>query len=153
MPLFRPLLAAFAAAIPVFAINSEPPVIESVTISGAGPDVKLAARWASHMTLPPSLRTFAGSGALGHYSDVRAELDASGSLVFRVVPKPQIRLHEVRFEPNSFGLQAKGAEGSAIDEAGAHQIALDAQRQLQARGYLNARVDYTFARAARVPAL
>jgi outer membrane protein insertion porin family len=81
---------------------------------------------------------------LGRYSDVRAEMDGSGKLVFRVEPKRTVRVHKVRIEPNSFGLQPKVEEGATLDDAGAREVALQAQRELRSRGFPDAHVTYVF---------
>lgn len=124
-------------------------MVQSVTVRGAPPGVALATQVGRPLdasAVSKDLRTLWG---LGRFSDVRAEIDPAGNLVFRTVPKAEARLHEVRIEPNSFGLQFKAEEGAPIDAAGAQRIASQAEQQLQQRGYRSARVNYAFARAAR----
>jgi outer membrane protein insertion porin family len=133
----------------MFAAGPPPLLVESVAINGPRPDVALSTQVGRPYDAATVSRDVHRLWSLGRYSDVRAETDASGNVVFRTTSKPQVRLREVRIEPNSFGLQAKGGEGSPIDDQAAWKIALDAKRQLQARGYPDARVTYTFARVNR----
>jgi len=138
----RILLTAITVVSTAFSASPEPPVIESVSVPGAGADVKLATQVGQPYDAATVTKDVHYLWALGRYSDVKAELDDRGNLVFRVVPRRPKRLHEVRVEPNSFGLQIKGKQGAPIDDAGAHSVALDAQKQLRARGYLDTRVTY-----------
>ena len=137
------------AAAPWLAAAQTAPVVQSVTVRGAPRGVTLATqvgRPFDDSAVNKDVRTLWG---LGRFSDVRAEIDPAGNLVFRTTPRAEGRIHEVRVEPSSFGLEFKAEEGAPIDERGAQRIAADAQRRLEARGYLHARVTYAFARAAR----
>ena len=145
----RFFLAAIAAVLPVFAMGPPPLLVESVAVSGPRPDVALTTQVGRPYDADAVSRDVHRLWNLGRYSDVRAETDAAGNVVFHTTLKPALRLRQVRIEPNSFGLQAKGAAGAPIDDQAAWQIALDAKRQLQARGYPNARVGYTFAKVGR----
>src|SRR5205823_2214464 len=51
--------------------------------------------------------------------------------------------HEMRIEPSSFGLQLGLPQGTPLDRFRAHQVALQARRQLIAQGYDDAKVDYS----------
>src|SRR5258708_3396758 len=77
----------------------------------------------------------------GRFNDVRVETKGT-SVIFHVVENPRILLHEVRMEPHTFGLQVKVPEGTALTKFRLHQIALDVERQLNASGHRDARVDY-----------
>ena len=137
------------AVAPLVAAAQTPPIVKSITASSVPPGVTLATQVGLPFDAAAVTRDVRTLWSLGRYSDVRAEIDPEGNLLFRTAPKAVGRLHEVRIEPNSFGLEIKGEEGAPIDEPGAQQIALRAQRQLEERGYRNARVDYAFARAPR----
>jgi outer membrane protein insertion porin family len=121
--------------------------VQSVTARGVPPGVALATQVGRPFDAAAVSRDVRTLWSLGRFSDVHAEIDPAGNLVFRTVPKAQGRLHEVRIEPNSFGLEIKSEEGAPIDEPGAQRIAARAQRQLEDRGFRGARVNYAFAKA------
>jgi hypothetical protein len=62
------------------------------------------------------------------------------AVIFRVRPRSNLRLREIRIDPNSFGLNPVVPRESPINWLKAHQIAMEAQRELNAREYPNARV-------------
>jgi outer membrane protein insertion porin family len=80
----------------------------------------------------------------GRFDDVRVETNGT-SVVFNVVENPRVFLHEIRMEPHTFGLQVKVPEGTALTKLRVHEIALDVERQLNAKGYTGAAVDYDLA--------
>ena len=61
--------------------------------------------------------------------------------MFRVREARQLQLREIHIEPNSFGLHPKIAAGTPINALRAHEIAMEAQKRLNAEGYLHAKVD------------
>ena len=80
----------------------------------------------------------------GPFSDIRVETteEPGGTAVaFRVTQGPDLRLRHVRIEPSSFGLHPKIDQGTSVSPLRAHEIALEAQKRLNAEGYLDARVD------------
>src|ERR1039457_6497765 len=80
----------------------------------------------------------------GRFDDVRVETNGT-SVVFNVVENPRVFLHEIRMSPHTFGLQVKVPEGAALTKLRLHEIALDVERQLNAKGYTGAAVDYDLA--------
>lgn len=88
----------------------------------------------------------------GQFEDIRVETvdqEAGTGVIFQVVSTRDVRLHEVRIEPSSFGLRLSVPEGTPVNRMRAHEIALEARKQLDAQGYINARVDYALVRCAR----
>lgn len=88
----------------------------------------------------------------GRFDDVLVESkqEADGTaLVFRVHEPPQMQLHEIRIEPSSFGLHPDVAEGTPMNLLKAHEIAMEAQKRLNAEGYVNARVEATLVPVSR----
>jgi outer membrane protein insertion porin family len=140
----RRSLAAFASLLisPAFA-QEPPPEVTAVEVRGAAPAVNLATQVGRPVDATALRRDVRSLWALGRFDDVRVEeirQDAGVAVVFRVTPRPNLRLREIRIEPNSFGLNPAVPRESAIDWLKAHQIAMEAQRELNARGYPNARV-------------
>ena len=137
----RYIFIAISLALPAFA---DAPKVNSVAIVGTRFPVKLATQ-AGH---PFDARVVESDvhklWATGRFDDIQVESadDADGStLVFRVHETPQLRLHEIHIEPNSFGLHPKIAANALMNPPKAHEIALEAQKRLNAEGYLHARVD------------
>jgi outer membrane protein assembly factor BamA len=122
-------------------------VVKSVSIQGVKLDVNLATQVGRPYDAQAVEKDVRHLWTLGRFHDIRAEVaeDPDGaSVVFDVVPEPQMRLHEIRLEPNSFGLQPKIPEGSMIDEREAHRVAEEARRELQVRGFLDPQVAVDF---------
>ena len=85
---------------------------------------------------------------LGRFSDVRVETeqdDDGVDVAFHVTPEPRYDLHEVRFEPHSFGIQLALPAGTLLTRAQAAKIAASARGQLAERGYTNAQVEWHLA--------
>ena len=80
----------------------------------------------------------------GRFDDVRVETKGT-SVIFHVVEVPRIFVHEVRMEPHTFGLQVKVPGGTPLTKLRAHEVASDVRRQLIAKGYTGALVDYEVA--------
>ncbi len=134
-------------------INAAPrPIVTAVVVPATNLQVNLATqvgRPYDSRTVERDVRYLWG---LGRFDDVRVEAEdrAGGvALTFRVVPSPNLLLHQVRLLPNTFGLQVQLPELTPINRLRAHEIAMDAQRQLNAGGYPNARVSYALVPAAR----
>jgi hypothetical protein len=132
----------------VFADNPLPPVrmVKSVAVRGAQVPVKLATQ-AGHpydaRGIEQDVRTL---WSTGRFNDIRAEstVDSDGvSVVFRLVSAPEMPLHEIHIEPSSFGLHPKISGGVLLTPQRAFEIALEARKQLNAEGYVNAHVDYS----------
>ena len=141
------VICAFLFAVSLFAGSA--PIVKSVAIRGADLDVALATQVGAPYDKQAIERDVRHLWTLGRFDEIRAEVtdDADGTnVIFQIVPSPQIRLHEIRIEPNSFGLQPKIPAGSMVDEREAHRIAEEARKQLQERGYLDPKVGYSFVR-------
>ena len=88
--------------------------------------------------------------SLGRFEDIRVEF-AEGAVVFRATPRSLFTIRQVRLEPNTFELEIPKLEGERIGRERADQAAADARKQLQDRGFFNARVTYEL--APRAPRL
>jgi len=139
----RYILIAINFALPAFA---DGPKVESVTIVGTRFPVTLGTQ-AGH---PFDASVVEGDvqklWAIGRFDDIQVESrdDTDGSAItFRVREARQPHLREIRIEPNSFGLHPNVAAGTPISPLRAHEIAIEAQKRLNAEGYLHARVDTT----------
>lgn len=85
--------------------------------------------------------------SLGRFEDIRVETAPHGggtAVMFRVVPSPVLRLHDVRIEPASYALKVKPPEGTPLNPMRAHEIAAQARAQLESHGYVNPQVDWEF---------
>ena len=71
------------------------------------------------------------------------------ALTFRLVPRPNLFLREVRMEPHTFGISLKVPSGALIDAARAREIAAGVESQLATRGYHDARVTGTLVPAGK----
>jgi hypothetical protein len=132
--------------------EDSPPTVASVTVPGTGLHVNLA----TQVGHPYDARTIAKDvrylWSLGRFDDIRVETadrDGGVAVVFRASVAPHLFLHEIRTQPNTYGLDMKVSEAAPITPLRAHQIALDAQRQLNREGYRSARVQYELAPAAK----
>lgn len=120
-------------------------VVTSVGVPGSNLQVKLATQVGQPYdakTIQKDVRYLWG---LGRFEDIRVETaqqDAGLAVVFRTKVFPIRMLHEVPIEPNTFGLEIKIPQFTPMSPLRAHQIALEAKRQLEQIGYQNARVEY-----------
>jgi len=133
------LLSAFAA-IPILATTS----IKSVKIVGTNLAVNLATQEGQPYDARIIEKDVHRLWGAGPFSDIRVETaeDTDGTaVVFRVTPQPDLRLRHVRIEPSSFGLHPKIDEGTSVTPLRAHEIAIEAQKRLNAEGYQDAHVD------------
>lgn len=120
-------------------------LVTSVEVPGSNLQVKLA----TQVGQPFDARTIGKDvrylWSLGRFEDIRvetAEREDGVAVVFRTKVTPIRMLHEIRIEPNTFGLQIKIPQGTAMTPLRAHDTALEAQRQLVQLGYQSARVHY-----------
>jgi outer membrane protein assembly factor BamA len=130
------IFPAFADALPV----------KSMTIVGTRFPVTLA----TQAGRPCDARAVASDvhklWATGRFDDIQVESrdDADGStIVFRMRESRHLQLREIHIEPNSLGLHPKIAAGTPINLLRAYEIAMEAQKRLNAEGYLHAKVDTT----------
>jgi|SRR5579872_3745751 len=119
-------------------------MVQSVSIRGDGARVNLETQAGQPYDAQTVGHDVHRLWSTGRFTDVRVETleqDGAISVVFRVTPAPVWRLHTVRIEPHSFGLQLKVQPGSSIDTMRAHEMAVEAQKRLQSQGYPGAHVD------------
>jgi Surface antigen variable number repeat len=123
--------------------EESPPVVTSVEVPGTTLEVNLATQVGQPYDEKTIQKDVKYLWNLGRFEDVRVEEQRDGgdlALVFRVTPKPRIFLREVRLVPNTYGVELKVPDGTLIDAYRAHEIAIEAQNQLVARGYGEAKV-------------
>lgn len=122
---------------------ADPVAVKSVTVAGTRLPVTLATQ-AGH---PFDTRVVESDvqklWATRRFDDIQVE-STDGAIVFRVREARQMQLREIHIEPNNFGLHPKIAAGTPMNVLRAHEIAMEAQKHLNAEGYLHARVDATF---------
>src|SRR5260370_19343871 len=138
-------------AAPVFAGEpSEPAVgapllVKSVSVRGTNLHVNLATQVGELYDVGVVGKDVRRLWSMGRFQDIRveaAEEPEGVSVVFHVLESRQLRLHEIHIEPSTFGLKLALPEGTPLNRPRTHEIALQAPKQLQTRGYLDAQVDY-----------
>jgi outer membrane protein insertion porin family len=133
------LLLSFPAA-----ASETTPVINSVALLGTMLPVNLTAQAGQPYDASSIRKDVRALWSTGRFEDIRVETAQSAgrvSIIFRVTEATQWQLHEIRIEPSTRGLHPKQAEGTPVNHFRAHEIALEARNQLNAEGYLHARVD------------
>jgi outer membrane protein insertion porin family len=141
------LLSAMPAS-PVLAVQP----VTSVKILGSNLAVNLATQEGQPYDARAIEKDVHQLWSTGRFSDIRVETteEPGGTAVaFRVTQGPDLRLRHLRIEPSSFGLHPKIDEGTSVSPLRAHEIALEAQKRLNAEGYLDARVDSSLLPVAR----
>src|SRR5207248_1591123 len=124
-----------------FVLACHASVIESVLVQGTRLPVNLATQVGREYDARTVARDVQQLWETGRFDDIRVEVTGT-NVVFRVLESQHLRLRKIVIEPSGFGLQPKVPEGSRVTRLRAHEIALEAQRQLEGRGYPAARVDY-----------
>jgi hypothetical protein len=124
-------------------------MVTSVAIRGPRPPVTLETQVGSPFDAAAARRDVRTLWDTGRYSDIRVEVDSDDAVVFRVTPKRAVELHEIRIEPNSFGLQLNVPQGKPIDAVAVQRIVVDAQQQLRRQGYRDPQIAYRFVPAPR----
>lgn len=120
-----------------------PPTVRSVAVPGTNLQVNLATQVGQPFDEATVSRDVRYLWALGRFQDIRVTTVEHGSaadVVFRVVREPQFTLREIRLRPSTFGVRMTVTEGALFTRPGVHALAMQAQRQLNDRGYPNARV-------------
>src|ERR1039458_7883237 len=103
-PLFTLLVV-----LPAFA-GEWTPVVKSVAVPGTGLAVKLATQAGQAYDAGAVEKDVRYLWGLGQFEDIRVEAsdDADGTaVVFHATPSQRPRLHEIRIEPSTFGLEVK----------------------------------------------
>jgi hypothetical protein len=137
-------IAVSAFLLSRLACAGEPTVI-SVAILGASAPVNLGTQVGQPYTARVVEKDVHDLWKIGLFEDVRVETTTEGdgtAVVFHVSPSADLRLRDVRIEPSSYSLRITIPEGAPINRVRAHQIAAEAQKQLNTQGYMDAEVDY-----------
>jgi hypothetical protein len=124
--------------------SSAPPLVTSVAILGTNLPVKLATQVGQLYTAEAIEKDVRDLWRTGLFDDIRVETTQQGdgtAVVFDVLPSPDLRLHDIRIDPSSYGLRLTVPEGTPINRMRAHEIAAEARRHLNAQGYTDAQVD------------
>jgi hypothetical protein len=140
-------------------------LVRSVVVPGTNLQVNLATQVGKPYDAADIAKDVRYLWSLGRFEDVRAEIsggetcesegaDAIGAVdavdvVFRVAVEPRYAVRGIRIEPHTFGVAMSLPEGALLTRPQAHQVALDARKQLHERGYRRAKVAYAFAPAGR----
>jgi len=132
-----------APAIYFVSIISASEVVKSVEVPGSHLQVQLSTQVGQPFDASRIAKDVRYLWSLGRFEDVRVEStesDGGVDLVFRTKVAPIRMLREIRIEPNTFGLEIRIPQGTAMTDLRAHDTALEAQRQLRQLGYQSARV-------------
>jgi outer membrane protein insertion porin family len=127
-------------------------LVRSVSVPGTNLQVNLATQVGAPYDADAVVRDVRYLWSLGRFEDIRVETaeDEDGvRVLFRVTVEPRYSLHEIRIEPNTFGVEMSLPEGTLLTHRQALQLALQAERQLNDRGYRKAKVTYALAPAGR----
>ena len=126
-------------------------LIHSVSVPGTTLEVNLATQVGQPYDAATIDRDVKTLWNLGKFHDIRVETvnsDDGTDVVFRVTPEPQYPLRDIRLKPNTFGIQMTMAPGTVLTQARAQELALEAQRQLNEKGYYKAKITWSFSPAA-----
>lgn len=137
--LFSPLLADDSAP------ESTPELVTSVAVQGSTVHVPFTTQVGQPIDTEKVEDDVHQLWHTGRFDDIRVETqkeEQGTAVIFHVVESHPMQLHEFRMEPSTFGLQFTLPEGSPMNALRAHQIALQAQQQLQEQGFRDAHVDY-----------
>jgi len=127
-------------------------LVTSVEVPGSNLQVKLATQVGHPFDAQTIGKDMRYLWSLGRFDDIRvetAEREDGVAVVFRAKVIPIRMLHEIRIEPNTFGLQIRIPQGTPMTALRAHDTAREAQRQLRQLGYQSARVHYDMKPAPR----
>jgi outer membrane protein assembly factor BamA len=121
-----------------------PGVVKSVTVQGGDAKLKLATRVGDPVAQSNLQKDVRALWATGQFTDIqvltRDEPDGT-AVVFVVAEKPPFVLHDMRIEPNSFGMKPNLPLGSPIDEVQARRVAGQVRSKLVEKGYMDAIVN------------
>lgn len=130
---------------PLFADDSAPQLISSVSVEGSSFRVPFATQVGQPYDSDKIQNDVHQLWRTGRFEDIRVETrnEEQGTVViFHVVEAQPMQLHELRMEPSTFGLQFTVPEGTPINRLRAQQIANQAEQQLKEQGFRDAEVDY-----------
>jgi outer membrane protein insertion porin family len=125
--------------------TSPPLLVKSVAIHGTGVSVALRTQVGRQFDTGTIEKDVRQLWSTGRFEDIRVETkneDEGTAVVFDVVETKPLELHELKIEPSTFGLQLTLPQGTPVTRLRAHQIASQAQKQLQDDGFRDAEVDY-----------
>src|SRR5438045_3047290 len=124
------MLRKLVVSLSAFVYSGQASVVESVSVSQTDLRVNLATQVGTEFDAGAVASDVHRLWETGRFEDIKVETTGS-AVVFRVVEAPQPRLRKILIEPSSFGLQPKIAEGAPVSRFRAHEIALEAQKQLE----------------------
>lgn len=129
--------------------GEQPAIVKSVAVQGTSLRVNLATQVGAPFDARSIRKDVHTLWSSGRFQDVRVVASPDETeVVFHAVEARERPLHALRIEPTSYHLQLTIPEGTPLNPARAHQVALEAQKQLVAEGYADARVDYELEPAA-----
>ena len=133
----------------VFVVTPKPLVIQagnvkSVAVEGGSTNVRLSTKVGDPVQQANIGKDVRALWASGQFTDIQVktkeERDGT-AVVFNVTPKTQLYLHDMRIEPNSYGMAPNLAIGSPIDEVQAQRISGQIRNKLVEKGFKDAVVD------------
>ena len=119
-------------------------MVSSVEVQGSDLKTSLATRAGHRYDADLVTKDVRTLWATGRFSDIQVETAKNPdgmSVIYHVVEKPLLKLHEVRIEPHTYGLRFSLPEGTPMDRARAQQAAIDFRGKLTEQGYTDAEVD------------
>lgn len=129
-----------------------PTLVRSVAVPGTNLQVNLATQVGAAYNAGDINRDVRYLWSIGRFQDIRVETSEVGhavDVVFRVTGEPRYSVRGIRIEPHTFGVELRLPEGTLLTRPEARNLALQAERQLNERGYRRANVQYAFTPAGR----
>ena len=125
--------------------DSEESVVQSISLVGSNAQVTFRTQVGQPYDAAIIEKDVRQLWSTGKFEDIQVERkdgEQGVAVIFHVVEVQARPLHEFRIEPSTFGLQLKVPEGTPITRLRAHQIAGQAEKELQESGFRDAQVDY-----------
>jgi len=132
-----------AAAIALLAST----LVRSVAVPGTNLQVNLSTQVGAPYDAAAVAKDVRYLWGLGRFEEIRVETGGDENavdVVFRVAVERRYAVRDVRMEPHTFGVEMSLPDGTLLTRPEAHGLAVEAERQLAARGYREAKVDYAF---------
>jgi outer membrane protein assembly factor BamA len=133
----------------VFSVTPKPIVIrpgsvKSVAVQGGSTNVRLSTKVGEPVDQASIGKDVRALWASGQFTDIQVKTNEERdgtAVIFDVTPKKQLFIHDMRIEPNSYGMTPNLPIGSPIDEVQAQHIAGQIRGKLVEKGYKDAIVD------------
>jgi Surface antigen variable number repeat len=123
-------------------------LIHSVTFPGAVSGVNFATQVGQPFDNAAISKDVKTLWNLGRFHDISVETvdrPEGTDVIFHATAEPRYEVNEIQLKPNHFGVQLAVAPHSLLTRFHARDLAHTAERQLNDRGYWQAKVDWKFA--------